>query len=68
MESLLLSVKGMSCGHCKGIVEKALMRLPGFVSAEADVSQGTVMVSFDGSKTNLDQIKETLADAGYEVL
>lgn len=68
MESLLLTVKGMSCGHCKMVVEKALMKLPGFMMADADVSAGTVMVSYDGSKVDLEKIKETLAKAGYEVL
>ncbi|MFA5536774.1 MAG: cation transporter [Bacillota bacterium] len=68
MESLLLTVKGMSCAHCKMAVEKALMKLPGFISADADVSAGTVMVSYDGSRVSLDKIKETIADAGYEAL
>ncbi len=68
MESLLLTVKGMSCAHCKMAIEKALMKLPGFISANADVSAGTVMVSYDGAQINLEKIKETITDAGYEVL
>lgn len=68
MESLLLTVKGMSCAHCKMVVEKALKKLPGVTMAEADVGAGTVAVSFDGEQLDLQTLKDVLSEAGYEVL
>lgn len=68
MESVLLSVKGMSCAHCKGVVEQALKKVPGVINAEADVGAATVAVHFDGEKVSLEALKEAVAGAGYEVL
>ncbi|HHY59745.1 MAG TPA: heavy-metal-associated domain-containing protein [Clostridia bacterium] len=68
MENLVLSVKGMSCHHCKMAVEKALLKLPGVSQAEADVSAGTVTVSFDAAKTSLADIKKAITEEGYEVV
>lgn len=68
MESLLLTVKGMSCAHCKMAVERALQKVPGVSKAEADVSAGTVAVSFDGDKVSLEDLKKVITEEGYEVL
>jgi copper chaperone len=68
MESVLLSVKGMSCAHCKGVVEQTLKRVPGVIQADADVGAGTVAVHFDGEKVSLETLKEVIANAGYEAL
>ncbi len=68
MDSVLLTVKGMSCAHCKGAVEQALKKVPGVLQAEADVGAGTVAVHFDQEKVSLENLKEAVAQAGYEVL
>lgn len=68
MESLVLTVKGMSCNHCKMAVEKALHKLPGVEKAEANVSAGTVAVTFDEGKVSLEEIKKAITEEGYEVL
>lgn len=68
MESVLLSVKGMSCGHCKGVVEQALKKVPGVINADADVGAGTVAVHFDGEKVSLEALKKAISEAGYEAL
>ncbi|HHW06070.1 MAG TPA: heavy-metal-associated domain-containing protein [Clostridia bacterium] len=68
MESLVLTVKGMSCNHCKMAVERALQKLPGVSQAEANVSAGTVAVTFDEGKVSLAEVKQAITDEGYEVL
>lgn len=68
MESLLLTVKGMSCGHCKMAVENALKKTSGVISADADVSAETVAVSFKGDEVTLDDLKNVIKEAGYEAL
>jgi len=62
-----LSVRGMSCGHCKKAVETAVGALPGVSKVEAIVEQGKVNVSYDSTKVSLDDIKKAIEDAGYEV-
>ena len=67
MEKVVLKVSGMSCGHCKNAVEKAVRGLPGVMAAEVDLEAGTLKLEFDAAKTALAQIKEAVDDAGYEV-
>ncbi|HHY41889.1 MAG TPA: copper chaperone CopZ [Thermoanaerobacterales bacterium] len=64
---IVLKVSGMSCGHCKGAVEKAVGALPGVSKVEADVENGKVEVSYNPSKVKLNDIKQAIEDAGYDV-
>ncbi len=62
-----LKVEGMTCGHCKARVEKALNALSGVVSAEVNLEakEVTVNMSTDiGEQTLINAI----TDAGYEVV
>ena len=36
---IILNVSGMSCGHCKAAVEKAVGALPGVSKVEANVKK-----------------------------
>ena len=67
MEKIQLKVEGMSCGHCKQAVEKAVMALPGLVSAEADVVGKKLTVEYEPEKTSLEQIKEAVDEVGFSV-
>ena len=62
-----LVVSGMSCGHCKMSIEKALNTMEGVSVAVVNLDEKKVKVQFDGSKISLDQIKDTIEDQGYEV-
>lgn len=63
----ILTVEGMSCGHCKSAVEKAVRGLPGVMAAEADLEAKTLQVEFDPAKSSLAAIKEAVEDAGYTI-
>ncbi|GIN19335.1 MAG TPA: copper chaperone [Bacillus bacterium] len=67
MQETVLKVEGMTCGHCKQSVEKALTALTGIKKAEADLAQGNVKVLFDPSKTDTRKMKEAVEDQGYDV-
>ncbi len=67
MEKKILTVEGMSCGHCKAVVEKAVRALPGVAFAEVDLGAKKLTVEFDAAKTALEQIKEAVDDAGFTV-
>ena len=67
MASVVLSVEGMTCNHCKMAVEKALKTLDGVEDASVDLAAKTVAVGYDPSVVRGDSLKETIADAGYEV-
>lgn len=62
-----ITVEGMTCGHCKSAVEKAVRGLPGVLSAEVDLAAKTLQVEFDAHKSSLAQIKQAVEDVGFEV-
>lgn len=67
-EKRILTVKGMTCGHCKSAVEKAARGLPGVLAAEVDLAASTLAVEFDPVKSSLESIKKAVEEAGYQVV
>ena len=62
-----LRVEGMSCGHCKAAVEKALKAVDGVENAVVDLENKSAEVSL--SKEVSDEVlKKAVTDAGYEVV
>jgi len=68
IEKDILIVEGMSCGHCKNAVEKAVAALVGVALAEVNLTEKTLTVEFDTDKLTLDKIKEAVDDEGYTVV
>ena len=62
-----LSVKGMSCAHCKAAVEEELGKLSGVDYSNADPEAGTVQVRYDEEKVTNDDLKGAVEEAGYTV-
>jgi copper chaperone len=64
MQTLTLSIGGMSCGHCVARVTKTLAALEGL---EVDAVQiGAAELRFDPQRRSIDEILEAVRDAGYE--
>lgn len=63
-----LVVEGMSCGHCKNAVEKAVTALAGVVFAEVNLAEKTLTLEFDTDQVTLDKIKEAVDEEGYTVV
>ena len=57
-----LNVSGMTCGHCKAAVEKALMGVAGVERAEVDLEAGTARVQGDAAPGAL---IEAVKEEGY---
>ena len=68
LDVVVLKVDGMTCGHCKKAVEKALLKLNGIVSAEVDLDDKSVTVNFVGDATNVEKMEAAIVDAGYSVV
>jgi copper chaperone len=68
LEKKVLSVEGMSCGHCKSAVEKAALGLPGVMAAEVNLEAKTLTVEFDSSKTALKDIAAAIDDIGFSAV
>lgn len=64
-QKTILSIDGMTCGHCVAGVKKALAALPGVRSVDVQLTPGAATVVHDG--TSVAQLTQIVADEGYTV-
>lgn len=67
MDKITLRIEGMSCGHCKAAVEKAVQGLSGVKEAEADLNQKSLTVIYDRGKTGKEDIVKAVLNEGYQI-
>lgn len=63
----VLTVEGMSCGHCKAAVEKALKSVNGVENAVVDLSSKTADVTL-AKEVSDEALSKAVTDAGYDVV
>lgn len=63
METLTLTIDGMSCGHCVARVKRTLSAAPGVHAS--DVSIGSAAVIYDPVATSPETIATVVRAAGY---
>lgn len=68
MESKVLNVEGMSCNHCVNSVKQAVSSLNGVNKVDVDLAGKKVTVEYDSAKVQLDKIKDSIEEAGYQVV
>ena len=54
------------CGSCKKRIEKVLLATPGVEEALLNLNNKKVKVKFDASKTTVAQLRQIIADTGYD--
>ena len=64
-KTVTLSVPGMTCSACPLTVKKALQKVKGVEQVAATFEPKEAVVTFDDSKTTLEQLREATANAGY---
>ena len=62
----IISIEGMSCGHCKASVEEALSKLAGVEFAEVDLEKKQAVVK--GKDLDDKTLTETIDDIGFDVV
>ena len=67
MESVVLNVQGISCGHCVKAVEGSLAALQGINEVSVDLGAAQVTVAFDAAQVTVEAIKEAIEEQGYDV-
>ena len=65
-KTVVFSVEGMMCEHCKAHVEKALLGVAGVRNANADLDTKSVTVVAKPA-VNEDALKAAVIAAGYKV-
>ena len=67
LSSVVLSVEGMSCGHCQKRVRDALNAVKGVKSVEVSLDSGTANVSYSGKKVTMDMLRQAVEAVGFAV-
>lgn len=57
-------VKGMTCGHCKAMVEKNLAKLPGVEYVAVDLASGETRIKGTPDRAS---VKEAIIDLGFTI-
>ncbi|MBC8757102.1 heavy-metal-associated domain-containing protein [Kordia sp. YSTF-M3] len=55
-----------NCGMCKTTIEKAAKSVDGVAEATWDIKKKSIQVSYDAAKANETDLREAIADAGYD--
>jgi copper chaperone CopZ len=67
MESVHLTVRGMTCGNCAHSVERTLSSTPGVTQARVDLQAGSAVVEYDSELVKPEVLAQAVRDLGYEV-
>lgn len=66
-ESLTLKLSGLHCTSCAVNIDLALEDFPG-VKSTTNYAKSECHISYDSTKTNLNQIKSIINELGYQIL
>ena len=67
METLNITVGGMTCGGCVRSVTGVLQALPGVESVSVTLTPGQAQVRFDEAQVSSAQLTAAVEDTGFEV-
>lgn len=68
MKNVKLNVEGMHCEGCSKRLENVLNELEGVESANVSLEEKTADVNYNEEEIRLEEIKEAIIDAGFEVI
>lgn len=66
MKKITMKIDGMSCGHCKMAVEKALNKIDGVLKAEVSLGNNNAVIEYNEAKVSSGDLKLTVEEAGYD--
>ena len=67
IESLNLTVRGMTCANCARSVEKRLASTPGVTKAAVELQSERAYVEYDPDLVKPEAVENAVRDLGYEV-
>ena len=66
MKEIKLKIEGMHCTGCSTRLERVLNNLEGVEEAKVSLEEKQATIKLDETKTNIENIKEAIADAGFK--
>lgn len=64
-QSATLSIGGMHCASCAGIIERSLKKLEGIKTANVNFAAQKARVVYEGSQNNVEDLINAIKKAGY---
>lgn len=61
------NIRGMSCKACEDEVNNELHKVAGVIDAKTIYNKGTSVVRYDKSKATVEQLKNAIAQTGYQI-
>ncbi|MDV6341957.1 heavy-metal-associated domain-containing protein [Nitrosomonas sp. Is35] len=68
MQTATIKIKGMTCMGCVNSIKNVLKNVPGIAQLEVTLDPAQAIVQFNPENTSLNQLKETIIDAGFDVV
>ncbi len=68
LQTIDLTVEGMTCGGCEIAVIAAVERLDGVFEVRASHTEANAIIVFDSTVAHVDQIRVAIEKAGYKAL
>jgi copper chaperone CopZ len=65
MQTLLYSVPGLSCGHCRTAITHEVTKVAGVSAVDVDLQDKLVTVTGDGVEDAA--VREAIDEAGYDI-
>lgn len=66
MGAIVITVTGMTCGHCVNAVRSEIGKLPGVSGVDIDLKTGAVTITADPAP-DAAALKDAVDAAGYEI-
>jgi copper chaperone len=67
METITMTIDGMSCGGCVASVTRVLRNLPGVADVAVSLAPPQARVTYDPATAPREAIEAAIEDAGYGV-
>jgi len=65
-ETVTIKTPGATCELCKSRIETYMLREEGVTKTVVDYKRGTTKVTFWNEKTNIENVRVSIANAGYD--
>jgi copper ion binding protein len=66
MSTVIVTVTGMTCGHCAASVREEVGSIPGVTAVDVDLASGKVTIDSE-REVEANVIKGAVEEAGYEL-
>ena len=65
IQTVKLNIEGMVCSGCEENINHSVNKIDGVTNVSTSFEEGTSIIEFDTTKTNIDEIKKVIQSKGY---